>query len=142
MVLYPSYCKININFFTHYQKKCISYFYTYTKKMFVWSTSRYTNYLFQERASLLYLRYISRWGRDRVRGYLVSPPAAGGRHCASITCPCQFIEEHLHCKPPGKLTFRSFFSIPNQPYNIGECRTQWLAKGRELLSVVDNFTFA
>ncbi|XP_018561577.1 uncharacterized protein LOC108903770 isoform X2 [Anoplophora glabripennis] len=55
----------------------------------------------QERATLLYLRYISRWGRDRVRGHLVSPPAAGGRHCASLTCPCQFIEEHLHCKPSG-----------------------------------------
>ncbi|XP_063902727.1 uncharacterized protein LOC135122467 isoform X2 [Zophobas morio] len=55
----------------------------------------------QERATLLYLRYASRWGRNVVRGLLVSPPASGGRHCPSLTCPCQFIEEHLHCKPPG-----------------------------------------
>ncbi|XP_022902301.1 uncharacterized protein [Onthophagus taurus] len=55
----------------------------------------------QERAALLYLRYASRWGKERVRGYLASPPAKGGRHCPSITCPCQFIEDHLQCKPAG-----------------------------------------
>ncbi|XP_066263074.1 uncharacterized protein [Euwallacea similis] len=55
----------------------------------------------QERSTLLYIRYVSRWGRDRVRGLLQSPPAVGGRHCPSQTCPCQFIEEHLHCKPQG-----------------------------------------
>ncbi|CAH1236641.1 unnamed protein product [Diabrotica balteata] len=54
----------------------------------------------QERATLLYLRYAARWGRDRARGLLNSPPASGGRHCPSQTCPCQFIEEHLLCKPP------------------------------------------
>ncbi|KAJ8961239.1 hypothetical protein NQ318_008922 [Aromia moschata] len=78
----------------------------------------------QERATLLYLRYISRWGRDRVRGRLVSPPAAGGRHCSSFTCPCQFIEEHLHCKPTGKLTFKSFFLNPDQPNDTSLCRIQ------------------
>ncbi|CAH1142283.1 unnamed protein product [Phyllotreta striolata] len=56
----------------------------------------------QERATLLYLRYAARWGRDRVRGYLTSPPASGGRHCSGLTCPCQYVEEHLHCKPPGQ----------------------------------------
>ncbi|XP_019873176.1 uncharacterized protein LOC109601376 isoform X2 [Aethina tumida] len=55
----------------------------------------------QERAALLYLRYVSRWGRDRVRGRLASPPVTGGRHCPSHQCPCQFVEEHLHCKPQG-----------------------------------------
>ncbi|XP_044750225.1 uncharacterized protein LOC123310687 isoform X2 [Coccinella septempunctata] len=67
----------------------------------------------QERATLLYLRYIARWGKEVVRGYLVSPPAKGGRHCHSLTCPCQFIDEHLYCKPPGKskcLSFLHFFS--------------------------------
>ncbi|KAL3283417.1 hypothetical protein HHI36_006562 [Cryptolaemus montrouzieri] len=54
----------------------------------------------QERATLLYLRYIARWGKEVVRGYLVSPPAKGGRHCHSLTCPCQYIDEHLYCKPP------------------------------------------
>ncbi|XP_017775433.1 PREDICTED: uncharacterized protein LOC108561850 isoform X2 [Nicrophorus vespilloides] len=53
----------------------------------------------QERATLLYLRYASRWGKDRVRGYLASPPAKGGRHCANLTCPCQYIDDHLQCKP-------------------------------------------
>lgn len=71
---------------------------------------------FQERATLLYLRYAARWGRNVVRKLLVSPPAAGGRHCAILTCPCQFIEDHLQCKPAGKLTLKSFFSIPDQPY--------------------------
>ncbi|XP_030752425.1 uncharacterized protein LOC115879655 isoform X2 [Sitophilus oryzae] len=65
----------------------------------------------QERAALLYLRYVSRWGRDRVRGLLLSPPATGGRHCASLTCPCQFIEEHLQCKPQGSCCL--YFSDEN-----------------------------
>ncbi|ERL95391.1 transmembrane protein 268 isoform X1 [Dendroctonus ponderosae] len=55
----------------------------------------------QERATLLYIRYIARWGRDRVRGLLQNPPTTGGRHCNAYTCPCQFIDEHLQCKPQG-----------------------------------------
>jgi hypothetical protein len=77
----------------------------------------------QERATLLYLRYAARWGRNVVRGLLISPPASGGRHCPSLTCPCQFVEEHLHCKPSGKLTIKSFFSIPDQPYD-SKCNIQ------------------
>ncbi|CAH1991825.1 unnamed protein product [Acanthoscelides obtectus] len=56
----------------------------------------------QERATLLYLRYASRWGRERVRGRLdVAGTSRGGRHCITSACPCQFTEEHLMCKPPG-----------------------------------------
>ncbi|GLV41544.1 uncharacterized protein CBL_06773 [Carabus blaptoides fortunei] len=54
----------------------------------------------QERAALLYLRYASRWCREMVRGKLTSA-VTPGRHCGGSTCPCQFIEEHLHCKPGG-----------------------------------------
>lgn len=78
---------------------------------------------FQERATLLYLRYISRWGRKRAQGYLTGSPTQGGRHCSLITCPCQFIEEHLHCKPEGKLTVKSFFTLPDQPTER-PCRIQ------------------
>ncbi|CAH0558296.1 unnamed protein product [Brassicogethes aeneus] len=75
----------------------------------------------QERAALLYLRYLSRWGRERVRGRLASPPVTGGRHCPSLQCPCQFIEDHLHCKPQGKLTFKSFFFLPDQTNSGNTC---------------------
>ncbi|XP_018329373.1 transmembrane protein 268 isoform X2 [Agrilus planipennis] len=68
----------------------------------------------QERATLLFLRYASRWGKEMVRGYLKSPPAQGNRHCPSVTCPCQYVIKHLNCKPESKLTFKSFFTMPNQ----------------------------
>ncbi|XP_056632927.1 transmembrane protein 268 isoform X1 [Diorhabda sublineata] len=54
----------------------------------------------QERATLLYLRYIARWGSHRARGVLNTPPSTGGRHCSLVMCPCQYIQEHLFCKPP------------------------------------------
>ncbi|XP_022902300.1 uncharacterized protein [Onthophagus taurus] len=73
----------------------------------------------QERAALLYLRYASRWGKERVRGYLASPPAKGGRHCPSITCPCQFIEDHLQCKPAGPCSFFLGLSDRNVRYDMG-----------------------
>ncbi|KAF2903710.1 hypothetical protein ILUMI_02467 [Ignelater luminosus] len=67
----------------------------------------------QERSTLLYLRYVSRWGRQVVRGYLKSPPVTGGRHCPTLQCPCQFIDEHLKCKPTGYCLFCVYMSDHN-----------------------------
>uniref|UniRef100_A0A1B6DHH4 Transmembrane protein 268 n=1 Tax=Clastoptera arizonana TaxID=38151 RepID=A0A1B6DHH4_9HEMI len=78
----------------------------------------------QERATLLFLRYSSRWVKLFVRQRLdlcidgrslptvtTTPP----RHCVSSRCPCQFIEEHLKYKPRGKLTLRQIFCLPDFP---------------------------
>lgn len=62
----------------------------------------------QERALLLFLRYASRWGNQTMRGFIkvgVNEPA---RHCAPYICPCQFIEQHLKCKPQGKCKYFRF----------------------------------
>uniref|UniRef100_A0A6M2DZC2 Putative secreted protein n=1 Tax=Xenopsylla cheopis TaxID=163159 RepID=A0A6M2DZC2_XENCH len=56
----------------------------------------------QERCALLYLRYASRWGGLALAGDLDISPMIGSRHCGVFRCPCQYIEEHLHCKPRGK----------------------------------------
>ncbi|XP_055684194.1 transmembrane protein 268 isoform X2 [Lutzomyia longipalpis] len=55
----------------------------------------------QERATLLYLRYASRWGNEAVRGHIDVSMVEPARHCATWQCPCQYIEQHLSCKPRG-----------------------------------------
>lgn len=59
----------------------------------------------QERALLLFLRYASRWGNQTMRGFIKTGVTEPARHCAPYICPCQFIEEHLKCKPQGKLKY-------------------------------------
>ncbi|KAK9510372.1 hypothetical protein O3M35_005172 [Rhynocoris fuscipes] len=56
----------------------------------------------QERATLLLLRYASRWARLVIRRRLdlgVAPGMGATRHCSIYACPCQFIEHHLEYKP-------------------------------------------
>lgn len=60
----------------------------------------------QERALLLYLRYASRWGNQTMRGFIkVNSSVQPARHCPQFMCPCQFIEQHLKCKPQGKFKY-------------------------------------
>lgn len=59
----------------------------------------------QERGKLLLLRYASRWGNEISRGLGGLSITEPGRHCGQIQCPCQFIEQHLSCKPRGKSKF-------------------------------------
>ncbi|XP_062127793.1 uncharacterized protein LOC133840131 isoform X3 [Drosophila sulfurigaster albostrigata] len=53
----------------------------------------------QERGLQLYLRYGSRWGMEALRGLVDVTPLEPGRHCGQFQCPCQYIKEHLQCKP-------------------------------------------
>ncbi|XP_055921867.1 uncharacterized protein LOC129952917 isoform X2 [Eupeodes corollae] len=53
----------------------------------------------QEFGVRLYLRYASRWGKDALNGLLDVTPTQPGRHCAAYLCPCQYIKEHISCKP-------------------------------------------
>ncbi|XP_051858483.1 rhoGEF domain-containing protein gxcI isoform X2 [Drosophila albomicans] len=55
----------------------------------------------QERGLQLYLRYGSRWGMEALRGLVDVTPLEPGRHCGQFQCPCQYIKEHLQCKPRG-----------------------------------------
>ncbi|KAL9927966.1 uncharacterized protein ACN427_003474 isoform 2-T2 [Glossina fuscipes fuscipes] len=55
----------------------------------------------QERGVQLYLRYASRWGMEALRGLVDITPLEPGRHCGQFQCPCQYIKEHLQCKPRG-----------------------------------------
>ncbi|XP_068142740.1 uncharacterized protein [Drosophila tropicalis] len=55
----------------------------------------------QERGLQLYLRYGSRWGMEALRGLVDVTPIEPGRHCGQFQCPCQYIKEHLQCKPRG-----------------------------------------
>lgn len=48
------------------------------------------------------LRYLSRYGKDRVRGYLKVSNNQPARHMTEVICPCQYIENHLNSKPQGK----------------------------------------
>ncbi|KAI8117081.1 hypothetical protein CVS40_10970 [Lucilia cuprina] len=57
----------------------------------------------EERGIQLFLRYASRWGRDAIRGLVDVTPLEPGRHCGQFQCPCQYIKDHLQCKPRGKL---------------------------------------
>ncbi|XP_077285999.1 uncharacterized protein LOC143911120 isoform X2 [Arctopsyche grandis] len=60
----------------------------------------------QERAVHLHLRYVSRWARQALRGHINVSALSPGLHCSIYLCPCQFISEHLLCKPPkGILKF-------------------------------------
>nr|XP_016941291.1 uncharacterized protein LOC108018270 isoform X2 [Drosophila suzukii] len=56
----------------------------------------------QERGLQLFLRYGSRWGMEALRGLVDVTPLEPGRHCGQFQCPCQYIKEHLQCKPRGK----------------------------------------
>ncbi|XP_058985912.1 uncharacterized protein LOC101888335 isoform X2 [Musca domestica] len=53
----------------------------------------------QERAVQVFLRYASRWGREAIRGLVDVTPLEPGRHCGQFQCPCQYIKDHLQCKP-------------------------------------------
>ncbi|XP_016998317.2 uncharacterized protein [Drosophila takahashii] len=53
----------------------------------------------QERGMQLFLRYGSRWGMEALRGLVDVTPLEPGRHCGQFQCPCQYIKEHLQCKP-------------------------------------------
>ncbi|XP_020715858.1 serine/threonine-protein kinase pakD isoform X2 [Ceratitis capitata] len=55
----------------------------------------------QERGTQLYLRYAARWGMEALRGLVDVTPLEPGRHCGQFQCPCQYIKEHLQCKPRG-----------------------------------------
>ncbi|XP_013200581.1 transmembrane protein 268 isoform X2 [Amyelois transitella] len=66
----------------------------------------------QERAALLYLRYVARWGAYAIKNRLNLSNTVPGRHGEKYVCPCQFIEEHLQTKPPAGIA--KFFSLPNQ----------------------------
>ncbi|XP_064553451.1 uncharacterized protein LOC135438852 isoform X4 [Drosophila montana] len=55
----------------------------------------------QERGLQLFLRYGSRWGMEALRGMVDVTPLEPGRHCGQFQCPCQYIKEHLQCKPRG-----------------------------------------
>lgn len=111
LVLYS----INVKYILFYDSRIHFTFLTLINYKFYLHFVKHKILFLQERATLLYLRYASRWGRAVVRGYLTSPPVTGGRHCPTLQCPCQFIDEHLKCKPTGKLTLKGFFTIPDQP---------------------------
>ncbi|XP_037960725.1 cAMP-dependent protein kinase catalytic subunit-like [Teleopsis dalmanni] len=53
----------------------------------------------QERGTQLFLRYGSRWGMEALRGLVDVTPLEPGRHCGQFQCPCQYIKDHLQCKP-------------------------------------------
>ncbi|XP_050100812.1 uncharacterized protein LOC126581298 isoform X2 [Anopheles aquasalis] len=55
----------------------------------------------QERGMLLLLRYASRWGNEARRGLIDVTPQEPARHCPQYQCPCQYVEQHLKCKPRG-----------------------------------------
>lgn len=68
----------------------------------------------------LYLRYASRWGMEALRGLLeTTPMEAAGRHCTQFQCPCQYISEHIRCKPRGKLKCFSliYWVLASERYN-------------------------
>ncbi|KRF78035.1 uncharacterized protein [Drosophila virilis] len=62
----------------------------------------------QERGLQLFLRYGSRWGMEALRGLVDVTPLEPGRHCGQFQCPCQYIKEHLQCKPRGKFKCCNF----------------------------------
>lgn len=53
----------------------------------------------QNRGEQIILRYVSRWAKARMRGYLQVTTNDPARHMADVICPCQFIENHLKYKP-------------------------------------------
>lgn len=74
------------------------------------------NELLQERGSLLYLRYVGRWGAHAAKNRLNLSSSVAGRHGEKYICPCQYIEEHLQIKPPAGIA--KFFILPNQSNNV------------------------
>ena len=55
----------------------------------------------KNRGEQIILRYISRYGKDRIRGYLKVSGNQAARHMNDVLCPCQYIENHLNFKPQG-----------------------------------------
>lgn len=80
---------------------CLCYLFCFRFPLFYFFGVRFS----QERALLLFLRYASRWGNQTMRGFIKVGVTEPARHCAPYICPCQFIEEHLKCKPQGKLKY-------------------------------------
>lgn len=54
------------------------------------------------RGEQVVLRYAARWGKEMLRGYLKVTPNEAARHMVKSVCPCQFVENHLKCKPGGR----------------------------------------
>ncbi|XP_032573248.1 uncharacterized protein LOC6617899 isoform X6 [Drosophila sechellia] len=65
----------------------------------------------QERGLQLFLRYGSRWGMEALRGLVDVTPLEPGRHCGQFQCPCQYIKEHLQCKPRGSASKERFTAL-------------------------------
>ncbi|XP_043642076.1 uncharacterized protein LOC122612463 isoform X5 [Drosophila teissieri] len=65
----------------------------------------------QERGLQLFLRYGSRWGMEALRGLVDVTPLEPGRHCGQFQCPCQYIKEHLQCKPRGTASEDRFTAL-------------------------------
>ncbi|XP_026834442.1 uncharacterized protein LOC6540816 isoform X4 [Drosophila erecta] len=65
----------------------------------------------QERGMQLFLRYGSRWGMEALRGLVDVTPLEPGRHCGQFQCPCQYIKEHLQCKPRGTASEDRFMAL-------------------------------
>nr|XP_016941306.1 uncharacterized protein LOC108018270 isoform X5 [Drosophila suzukii] len=65
----------------------------------------------QERGLQLFLRYGSRWGMEALRGLVDVTPLEPGRHCGQFQCPCQYIKEHLQCKPRGPASADRFTAL-------------------------------
>uniref|UniRef100_T1HD58 Uncharacterized protein n=1 Tax=Rhodnius prolixus TaxID=13249 RepID=T1HD58_RHOPR len=68
----------------------------------------------KERATLLLLRYASRWARLIIRKQLdlgVAPGMGAARHCPLTGCPCQYIEHHLEYKPRDNKYFCSCMQL-------------------------------
>nr|XP_039153043.1 uncharacterized protein LOC6732235 isoform X6 [Drosophila simulans] len=65
----------------------------------------------QERGLQLFLRYGSRWGMEALRGLVDVTPLEPGRHCGQFQCPCQYIKEHLQCKPRGNASEDRFTAL-------------------------------
>ncbi|XP_035795884.1 uncharacterized protein LOC118468788 isoform X4 [Anopheles albimanus] len=67
----------------------------------------------QERGMLLLLRYASRWGNEARRGLIDVTQQEPARHCPQYQCPCQYVEQHLKCKPRGLRTLSPVNSYPH-----------------------------
>ncbi|XP_031616918.1 uncharacterized protein LOC116336876 isoform X2 [Contarinia nasturtii] len=73
----------------------------------------------KERALLLFLRYASRWGNQTMRGFIKTGVHEPARHVSQYICLCQYIENHLKCKPQGGCCgFFATFGDPLSPYPL------------------------
>ena len=83
----------------------LSFLFRFALSLYFYFSVPFCSSSWQERALLLFLRYASRWGNQTMRGFIKTGVTEPARHCAPHICPCQFIEEHLKCKPQGKLKY-------------------------------------